>query len=93
MESLRYFLPLSTEKPLIIFKYVFLEPRSKGGRREPWELGWSFSYAELGENRNSRTRSPSLWAPVVQGSQIVEDVAKNKLRENETRGFSYPFLC
>ena len=56
VESLRYFLPLSTEKPLIIFKYVFLEPRSKGSRREPWELGWSFSYAELGNNRSSRTR-------------------------------------
>lgn len=56
VESLRYFLLLSTEKPLIIFKYVFQEPRSKGSRREPWERGWSFSYAELGNNRNSRTR-------------------------------------
>ena len=56
VESLRYFLPLSTEKPFIILRYVFLEPRSKGSRREPWELGWSFSYAELGNNRSSRTR-------------------------------------
>ena len=84
LESLRSFLPLSTEKPLIIFKYAFQKPRSKGSRREPWERGWSFSYTKL------------AWATigiVVQGSQIVEDVAKikNKLRENETRGFSYPF--
>ena len=56
MESLCYFLPLSTEKPLIIFKYVFQQPRSKGSRREPWERGWSFSYAELGDYKNSRTR-------------------------------------
>ena len=56
VESLRYFLLLSTEKPLIIFKYVFQEPRSKGSRREPWERGWSFSYIKLGDNRNSRTR-------------------------------------
>ena len=82
LESLRSFLRLSTEKPLIIFKYAFQKPRSKGSRREPWERGWSFSYTKL------------AWATigiVVQGSQIVEDVAKNKLKENETRGFSYPF--
>ena len=56
VESLRCFLPLSTEKPLTIFKYVFQQPRSKGSRREPWERGWSFSYAELGDYKNSRTR-------------------------------------
>ena len=56
LESLRSFLPLSTEKPLIIFKYVFQQPRSKGSRREPWKRGWSFSYTILGDNRSSRTR-------------------------------------
>ena len=52
---------------------------------------------EVGENPGNEVGlSVTLnWATigiVVQGSQIVEDVAKNKLRENETRGFSYPFL-
>ena len=56
VESLCYFLPLSTEKPLTIFKYVFQQPRSKGSRREPWERGWSFIYAELGDYKNSCTR-------------------------------------
>ena len=80
MESLRYCSPLSADKPLTIFKYAFQQPRSEGSRREPWERGWSFSYAELGDNRNSRTRflDSRGWR-------------KNKLRENETRGFSYPF--
>lgn len=64
MESLRYFLLLSTEKPLIIGNEV--------------GLSVTLNWATIGI--------------VVQGSQIVKDVAKNKLRENETRGFSYPFL-